>query len=505
MTQARALLATFLDAAKSGLREMGWAKLQADALVREMHRQQSSASTVGALRYAALAGGIERQARAGIPYDLPLQLAQLGVELAAVEGELAGLESVLFDSAPAPLASPDAAMVHGSVLVVDDDPVVLMQMTQMLGSIGVRGVLTARNGVEAMRLVGQRHKAIDVVVCDLNMPEMDGVEMIRRFGQGNFDGGLILMSGADEQILSTVGKLAVLQGLNVLGQIHKPVTPQAMGDLLRQASAVPVKRPVPLPGSVLTPDAIRNGIELGEFSVWLQPKVLSRSLEPVGVEALARWRRSDGRYISPNLFIVVAERSGIIAELSAVLVAHALADGARLHAAGFPLKISINLSALWLDDLSLPDLMVQSVGAVGMTPADIILEVTETGVTKDVAVALDVLTRLRLKGFGLSIDDFGIGYSSFEQLGRIPFTELKIDRSFVNRGMHDAAARAILESSMAMAQKLNLTTVAEGVETQAELELMRALGCDGVQGYLIARPMPTSELIAWLQQRTHTA
>ena len=501
LSQARALLATFLDAAESGLREMGRAKLQADALVREMHRQQSSASTVGALRYAAMAGGLERQARAGMPYDLSLQLAQLGVELSAVAGELAGLESDLFDSAPTPLAATDAAMVHGSVLVVDDDPVVLMQMTQMLGSIGVREVLTARNGVEAMRLVGRRHTAIDVVVCDLNMPEMDGVEMIRRFGQGNFRGALILMSGADEQILSTVGKLAVLQGLTVLGQIHKPVTPQAMGDLLRQTSAVPVDRPVPLPGSVLTPDAIRNGIELGEFSVWLQPKVHARSLEPVGVEALARWRRPDGRYISPDLFIVVAERSGTIAELSAVLVAHALADGARLHAAGFPLKISINLSALWLDDLSLPDLMAKSVGAVGMKPADIILEVTETGVTKDVAVALDVLTRLRLKGFGLSIDDFGIGYSSFEQLGRIPFTELKVDRSFVNRGMQDAAARAILESSMAMAQKLNLSTVAEGVETPDELELMRSLGCDNVQGYLIARPMPASELIAWLQQR----
>ena len=119
------------------------------------------------------------------------------------------------------------------------------------------------------------------------------------------------------------------------------------------------------------------------------------------------------------------------------------------------------------------------------------------------ATALDVLTRLRLKGFGLSIDDFGIGYSSFEQLGRIPFTEMKLDRSFVNRGTLDSAARAILESSMAMAQKLGLTTEAEGVETEAELELMRDIGCDNVQGYLIARPMPTDDLIRWLAQRVN--
>jgi EAL domain-containing protein (putative c-di-GMP-specific phosphodiesterase class I) len=112
--------------------------------------------------------------------------------------------------------------------------------------------------------------------------------------------------------------------------------------------------------------------------------------------------------------------------------------------------------------------------------------------------ALDVLSRLRLKGFGLSIDDFGIGYSSFEQLGRIPFTEMKLDRSFVCKGAEDGAARAILESSMDMAHKLNLSTVAEGVETELDLKLVRSLGCDLIQGYLIARPMPVKDLIVWL-------
>ena len=496
--QARALLATFLEAAHAGLRELARGSLQAPMLLREMHRQRSSAGTVGALRYAAMAAALEQQARSGIPRNLESRLARMSAALGDVMAEIEHLRDQMVDSAPLPLMPHTPPLAHGSVLVVDDDPVVLMQMTQMLGGLGVREVLTARNGVEAMHLVGRRRQSIDVVVCDLNMPEMDGVEMIRRFGQGNFGGALILMSGADEQILSTVGKLASLQGLTVLGQIHKPVTPQAMAELLRQTSVAPVDRPAARPGSVLTPEAIRDGIALGEFLVWLQPKVDAVTLRPIGVEALARWRLEDGSYVPPDVFIVMAERSGLIAELSGVLVAHALTDGARLHAAGFPLKIAINLSALWLDDLSLPDLMLQSVQAVGLTPSDIILEVTETGVTKDVAVALDVLSRLRLKGFGLSIDDFGIGYSSFEQVGRIPFTEMKIDRSFVNRGVRDAAARAILESSMAMAQKLNLSTVAEGVETQGELELMRDLGCGSIQGYLIARPMPVGELVDWL-------
>ena len=112
-----------------------------------------------------------------------------------------------------------------------------------------------------------------------------------------------------------------------------------------------------------------------------------------------------------------------------------------------------------------------------------------------------MLTRLRLKGFGLSIDDFGIGYSSFEQLDRIPFTELKLDRSFVNKGTEDATAHAILQGSIDMARRMGLTTVAEGVETEGQLELVRMLGCDRIQGYLIARPMPADELIAWLRAR----
>ena len=505
-TQARALVATFLDAARSGLHEARRSGFQNAALLREMHRQQSSARTVGALRYAALAAHVEAQMRAGSTEQIGEWVGQLETALREVEQATLVLQNAVVDSAPAPLLpEPVDQLVYASVLVVDDDPVVLLQMTQMLGSIGLQEVLTARNGVEALRLMNRRRKSLDLVVCDLNMPEMDGVEMIRRFGQSSFSGALILMSGADEQILTTVGKLAALQGLTVLGQIHKPVTPQSMRTLLRQTSAAPISRQPAQPGSALTPQSIRKGIEAQEFSIWLQPKVNALTLQPVGVEALARWHQSDGSLVPPDLFIVMAERAGIIGELSGVLVAHALDAGARLHAAGFPLRISINLSALWLDDLRLPDLMSQSVKSVGLAPTDIILEVTETGVTKDVAVALDVLTRLRLKGFGLSIDDFGIGYSSFEQLGRIPFTEMKIDRSFVNRGSSDSAARAILESSMVMAQKLKLSTVAEGVESEVELELMRDLGCDCVQGYLIARPMSVADAILWLQQRTARA
>ena len=501
-TQAQALVDTFLASAAEGLDRLASATDASGMLAREMHRQRSSARTVGALQYAELAGQVEDLARVTPLLDMAPWIGRLRVALEHVVQEAATLADADPVSAPAPLATEAPGdVLAASVLVVDDDPVVLLQMRQMLAGIGVGEVATARNGLEALRTMGRRAEQYSVVVCDLNMPEMDGVEMIRRIGQSGFRGGLILMSGADRQIVNTVGKLAALQGLTVLGQIQKPATPQVMRELLDQTTRIPIDRRMARNSAALTPETLRAGIARKEFTVWLQPKVSADTLQPVGVEALARWRQADGSFVPPDLFIVMAERSGLIAELSGVLLARGLEDGVKLHAAGYPLTISVNLSALWLDDLRLPDLMQRSAEAVGLRPADIMFEVTETGVTKDVAVALDVLTRLRLKGFGLSIDDFGIGYSSFEQLGRIPFTEMKLDRSFVNRGQHDPAARAILESSMAMAQKLSLSTVAEGVETEEELALMRGMGCGSIQGYLIARPMPVDDLIRWLRER----
>ncbi len=500
--QALALVSAFVQAARAGLQALARDTSSAEDWRREMHRQHASARTVGAMAYAGLVRMLERDLRdAGVPPDRAGSLAPLVHALEQVEQAWHAAGQAPPRSMAAMPRRDAAAALCNSVLVVDDDPVVLMQMEQMLAALGVPEVLLAHSGAEAIARMEQRSQPVEVVVCDLSMPEMDGVEMIRRFGQRGFGGGLILMSGGNEQLLASVGRLAGLQGLAVLGHVQKPVTPGTMRTLLRKGSSAPVATTAVQQGQSITPEALRAAKAAQEFTVWFQPKVHAVTLAPMGVEALARWRRSDGSHVPPELFITAAEEAGLIGELSDVLLRAALQEGARIHAAGFPLLLSINLSALWLDDLDLPDLLLRAVREVGMQPADIMLEVTETGLTKDLATTLDVLSRLRLKGFGLSIDDFGIGYSSFEQLGRIPFTEMKLDRSFVNRAVRDAASLAILESSMAMAHRLDLSTVAEGVETERELQLMRTLGCDSIQGYLVARPMPTDKLLRWLRER----
>lgn len=495
---ARDLVATFLGSAREGLDRLasGGEEVDNAAVSREMHKQKSSARTVGALRYAQRAESLELQAKAGGT----IGLTALRQDLADVEAAAARLDAAIpTDAAELPPIGHVAEVFYASVLVVDDDVVVQRQMSATLSRLGVKEVLLADHGEQALALIEARSDAVAAVICDLDMPRMDGVELIRLLGHIGFQGGLILMSGADEQVLKTVSNLARLHGLQLLGHLQKPVMPAQIAALLATVKASPVQRPRFNAGPGILLQDLRAAMANNEFSMWFQPKVEALTLRPIGVEALARWRRPDGHFVPPDVFITLAEQEGIIGELSRILVSLALKEGARLHVAGFPLKVAVNLSGRWLDDLSLPEFIQNTVLAAGLKSADIVLEVTETGVMKELAKALDVLTRLRLKGFGLSIDDFGIGYSSFEQLGRIPFTELKLDRSFVVKGGKDVAARAILESSMSMARKLGLSTVAEGVETLADLELVRSLICDAVQGYLIAKPMPPDELIDWLR------
>ncbi|MBU0586928.1 MAG: EAL domain-containing protein [Gammaproteobacteria bacterium] len=499
LVQARDLVNTFLLTARDGLAALRTGNGDSVAIAREMHKQKSPARIVGALRYAGLAETLETKAKEDSIVDVNSALAGLEQALSEVAEVFERLDTSALDQDAAPVEDrAEVALICGSALVIDDDPVVLMHMSSMLSKLGVREVLTAESGRKALQIIDQRVDELEVLVCDLNMPEMDGVELIRKFGYSGFRGGLILMSGAGMQLLSTASTLAGLHGLRVLGQVQKPVMPAQISALLLGLGEVPVHQQATIVQPEVSAEAIRDGMAKKEFSVYFQPKVDAVSLKPVGVEALARWRLQDGSIVPPSVFITSAERNGMIPELSRQLISIALKEGARLHRAGYPLKIAVNLSGVGLDDLSLPEFVLDTVKQVGMPVGDVILEVTETGVMSDVTAALDVLTRLRLKGFGLSIDDFGIGYSSFEQLGRIPFTELKLDRAFVSRGHQDAAARAILEGSMDMARKLGLSTVAEGVETQAQLQLVRSLGCECVQGYLIARPMLADDLIEWL-------
>ena len=172
-----------------------------------------------------------------------------------------------------------------------------------------------------------------------------------------------------------------------------------------------------------------------------------------------------------------------------------------LRSAGRELVLEVNISARTMSDPEFALHVQKELTATGIEPARLIFEVTESAMAADIGRALENLSRLRVKGFGLSLDDYGTGYSSMQQLARIPFTELKIDQSFVRNAATRPSDRAMLESSLEIAQKLGIVAVAEGVESQAEWDMLREMGCGLAQGYFIAHPMGAHEFLDWLAAR----
>jgi EAL domain-containing protein (putative c-di-GMP-specific phosphodiesterase class I) len=239
-----------------------------------------------------------------------------------------------------------------------------------------------------------------------------------------------------------------------------------------------------------------------EFLPFFQPKVSLAGGAVQGAEALARWQHRERGIVMPHAFIGPLEEGECIEALTWNMLRKSAAFCREWRAAsGLNVSISVNLSVKSLADEQLAERVTELVRGEGLDPRHMVIEVTESATTSKIGRALENLSRLRMKGFGLSIDDYGTGYSSMQQLIRIAFTELKIDRSFVANAATQRSARVILESSLEMARKLNISSVAEGVETQQHWELLGELGCELAQGYFIARPMPGDSLLTWVAKR----
>lgn len=372
----------------------------------------------------------------------------------------------------------------------------LKTLGKMLESMGITSITQTDNAQEALKYIANRNNRIDVVISDLNMPEMDGIQLLRHLGSLGMPLSVILVSGEDPRLLDSVTTLAAQQHLSILGALHKPVAKADLEKLLHNYN--PMQHDTPDgPGAMVFADELQSAILNQDITVFFQPQISVTDGRVVGVEALARWHHSEKGWIPPGVFIGIAEKYNMIGEITDLVFQKSVAEAARLRSMGFDITVSINFSAQILTSLELPEVLCETLAASGLEPRHVIVEVTESTLAKDMSVTLDILTRMRLKGFGLSIDDFGTGFSSMEQLHQIPFTELKIDRSFVHQASNNKASRAILESSIALAKKLNISCVAEGVETQEDWDLIALLGCESVQGYFTARPMPVSDFPAW--------
>jgi len=385
------------------------------------------------------------------------------------------------------------------VLVVDDSPLQRKSTVLALQRVGIDIICEAGDGREALAVIDQLLVPPAIVVVDLDMPGMDGIELIQQLAAKNYRPAIIIGSGADVILIGAVETIIVELNMPLLGSMKKPLTDVFLRDALGRFQQTMQRKSEAFPDvSDLTPARLQQAIANGEIVPHYQPKISLRNNSLAGVEALARWTCADWGVISPARFIPLAERYELINALTLSILDSVLRDMQGWKQGGIDVAVSINLSARALSDRHFCEQMFESISAAEVDSAAIVFEITESALFSDMVTALAAVSRLRLKGFGVSLDDYGTGFSSVQQLSRIPFTELKIDRTFVSGAPRRDHLRTILHSSIEMGRRLGLRTVAEGVETLAELRLLQQLGCDEVQGFLFARPMPSEDLSAWL-------
>lgn len=351
----------------------------------------------------------------------------------------------------------------------------------------------------------------DVLIVDLLLGDTDGISVLATLEQLKVKPAVVVVSGASPRLLEAASRSAIGHGFTVLGTLAKPFNPDALRQLLlkqkpNQPLADAPAQPKP---KTLTLDMLQRAFAEQAFYVAYQPKIECRTTTLTGFEALCRLHLADIGEVSPEQFIPLCEQHGLINQLTRCVIDSALpwfATFLQSHRQLASLsnianvRLAINISALSFEQPDIFDYLTEQCHNWQLTPSSIILELTETSAMADVVRSLDILTRLRLQGFHLSIDDFGTGFSSVLQLVRLPFSELKIDKHFVSSAADSKESRLVISSIIDMAHALGLTVTAEGIEDRRTLSFLQKKHCDTAQGFYIARPLAPDQIDAWVNQ-----
>lgn len=409
------------------------------------------------------------------------------------------------------------------VLILDDDQLVADVIARALRSLGceTETALAPSAFFAALGSFGPTH-----LVIDLFMPEMDGLAVLHRLAELGCNARIIVTSGHEVRLLESMRQSARALGLDVIGRLEKPFRMARLAELMTQPEDTEDKREaVSLPNdpaapaiapsyesgrataAAAMPDALLPAIGdlgddplsidfvkalgAGQLQLYLQNKVSCATRAVVGHEALVRWHHPEKGIVPPALFVPEIEARGLEHLLARHMLDLAMAHLSR-HGAGLHVSVNVSLATFRMECFR------ELLGALrqrhDIAPERIILELTETGTSEILPSDIDTLTRLRLDGYQLAIDDFGIGMSSLQRLVQLPFSEVKIDRMFVRDITQSEEARKIVTAIIAMARALGMQVTAEGVEDAATLAILTELGCDLAQGYYLGRPFPAEPM-----------
>lgn len=383
-----------------------------------------------------------------------------------------------------------AEIVRGQAAIVIDD---MPEMAQFICD------LCRASGLEAQRFPDARSvdplslRSANLIFLDLNLPGMDGVELMRSFGDQRLRTPIILVSSHENCTLEAAAAAGRECGLRIHGVLHKPFSIPQFEALVRSVDHGRPDRPEARP---VDPEAVLRALETNAIEPFFQPKISLDRLEIVGFEALARLRLPSGEILLPNQFLDTASEAGLMRQLTDRMLVLALDAWRDWAQKGFQWSVSVNIPASRLQDVRFPDQLEELYQLWGIARDGLILEITETELLDHYGNAMDTLARLAMKRVALSIDDFGTGFSSLAQLKRLPCMEMKIDRSFVCDIETNEHSEVIARKSIELGRELGLTVTAEGIETQRQADLLRLMGCDLGQGFFISRPEPRARINA---------
>ena len=385
------------------------------------------------------------------------------------------------------------------IALVDDSHAILMMLCANLKELGYKNIDVYRSASSALDGIKLHNLNYDAIFTDLNMPEIDGMEFIRILGKNGFGGGIVIVSEMDKRVISLASDLARKGMTHLIGNLPKPI-------LTENLTAVLGKLHLFLQKGVqsnleLTEEELLNAITENQITPFYQPKIDSKTNRVSSIEVLARIvRPQDLHPIAPSAFIPVAEKYDLINLLTFQLFEKSTADHSRLiQTLDHDFKTAINLSSIQLKDLDCPNKLGIILDIYDLNPSQIILEITEEHAL-DSPEQLETLNRLRMRRFGLSLDDFGTGFTNLNQLRTLPFTEIKIDRSLISGIHNDPFSQTIVNALVDLSKKQKIDLVAEGIELFEELEFLQNYDKNILmQGYLISKPKPIEELLKWHQ------
>ncbi|PKG82226.1 hypothetical protein CXF85_15150 [Colwellia sp. 75C3] len=383
------------------------------------------------------------------------------------------------------------------VLLVDDSVTILSYVNKVLEqSYDIRHIHTASSAPEAMQILRQSSK-INLLFLDLNMPNVDGIQLLSQLSQLDYKGYVVIMSGVSTQIISSVESLAKTYGLNYIGTLLKPIHELDFQYIIDKIGSSRHKNSS---AESLKVYEIIRAIKNNDIEVLYQPQVDLTTRTFMGVEALCRMNHPRLGMVSPDRFIDKAEESELIIHITLAVLKKSIGDWKKWYQLGLNIKLSVNVSPIALQQIEFADTIFMLLKENDMPASSLCIEITEGVMASDRAQELMNLNRLNMRGVEIALDDFGQKHSTIERLQNLPLTYLKLDKSYFIDNKDNMNQLALINSSISVAKDMNIKTIAEGVENNAVMSLVTEMGCDIGQGFYIGCPMAAKKIFNWQRE-----